>query len=221
RPGRRPPLGPARVHARGPHGQLAHVLEGHQQEVLTSPRISPPRRGGRYRRRSTAQPWLCPPEPQAKGGRFLPPNEVRREVGGSRSHQQDLPRDQPDPRVRHCPLPHFPSSGVPSPNLRLGDKAPRMSPPRSGGRYRRRSTAQPWLCPPEPQANGGRVAPPNEVRREVGGSRSHQQDLPSDQPDPRVRHCPLPHCPSSGVPFPQPSVGGQSPPDQSPTKWGK
>src|SRR5690606_19159198 len=137
------------------------------------------------------------------------------------SHQQDLPRDQPDPRVRHCPLPHFPSSGVPSPNLRLGDKAPRMSPPRSGGRYRRRCMPPPWLCPPEPQAKGGRFLPPNEVRREVGGSRSHQQDLPRDQPDPRVRHCPLPHCPSSGVPFPQPSVAGQSPPDESPTKWGK
>src|SRR5690606_29732062 len=137
------------------------------------------------------------------------------------SHQQDLPRDQPDPRVRHCPLPHFPSSGVPSPNLRLGDKAPRMSPPRSGGRYRRRCMPPPWLCPPEPQAKGGRFLPPNEVRREVGGSRSRQQDLPRDQPDPRVRHCPLPHCPSSGVPFPQPSVGGQSPLDQSPTKRGK
>src|SRR5690606_13496026 len=101
-------------------------------------------------------PWLCPPEPQAKGGRFLPPNEVRREVGGSRSHQQDLPRDQPDPRVRHCPLPHCPSSGVSSPNLRLGDKVPRISPPRSGGRYRRRSTAQPWLGSPEAQAKGGK-----------------------------------------------------------------
>src|SRR5690606_31649504 len=106
------------------------------------------------------------------------------------------------------------------PTFGLGDKAPRMSPPRSGGKYRRRSTAQPWLCPPEPQAKGGRFLPPNEVRREVGGSRSHQQDLPRDQPDPRVRHCPLPHCPSSGVPFPQPSVWGTKPPRISPPRSG-
>src|SRR5690606_708875 len=156
------------------------------------------------------------------------------------------------PRVRHCPLPHCPSSGVPSPNLRLGDKAPRMSPPRSGGRGKPSPSGEtrlaplapppglrpyspaplplhggeilmppPWLCPSEPQAKGGRFLPPNEVRREVGGSRSHQQDLPRDQPDPRVRHCPLPHCPSSGVPSPNLRLGDKAPRMSPPQSGGR
>src|SRR5690606_41307276 len=43
-----------------------------------------------------------------------------------------------------------PAVGSPSPNLRLGDKAPRMSPPRSGGRGKPSESGETRLAPLAP-----------------------------------------------------------------------
>src|SRR5690606_33364154 len=69
----------------GPDRQPGHV-HGRQNVLLT--------------------PALSPPEPQAKGGRSLPPEaQRRREVGGSRSQQEDPPRERGSPLVGTAPIP--------------------------------------------------------------------------------------------------------------------